>query len=347
MPVTIDSFGATPDGQAVERYTLSNNNGVQVQIITYGGIITSLLTPDREGRVDDIVLGFDDLAGYLGRHPYFGALVGRFANRIAGGRFTLDGVEYVLAQNNGPNHLHGGLVGFDKKVWSASPTPEGDGVILQYVSPDGEEGYPGTLTVQVIYTLNEENELGIDYQATTDKPTILNLTNHSYFNLAGQGDILDHVVFLDADAYTPVDATQIPTGEVRPVTGSPFDFRQPTAIGARIHEDDPQLRIGGGYDHNWIINGSPGALRLAARVTEPTTGRVLEVRTTQPGVQFYTSNSLADTRGKGGQLYRRHSALCLETQHFPDSPNQPHFPSTVLRPGERFHEVTVFRFGVE
>ena len=347
-------FGATQSGTPVDLYTLTNDQGVQVKITNYGGIIVSLRTPDRSGKLDDIVLGFDTLAEYLGPHPFFGVLVGRYANRIAEGKFTLKGKQYALAQNAGGNHLHGGNKGFDKAVWEAAPrglpASVGDEVSLHltYLSKDGEEGYPGNLTVEVTYTLTNDNELRIDYAAITDQATILNLTNHSYFNLAGGGDNLGHVMMLNADQFTPVNDKVIPTGELRSVAGTPLDFRQPTPIGARIEQDDEQLRFGGGYDHNWVVNGTPGDLRPAARVTEPSTGRVLEVFTTQPGIQFYSGNMMPPTiTGRGGQVYPWRGALCLETQHFPDSPNQPNFPSTVLEPGERFHEVTVFKFGAE
>jgi aldose 1-epimerase len=347
MNIQTQPFGKLPDGTAVELYTLSNESGMIVQIMTYGGIITSLRVPDREGNLGDVVLGYDSLDGYLTRNPYFGCIVGRFANRIAGGRFALDGVDYQLAVNNGPNHLHGGLVGFDKRVWRAA-TGRSDGAIclaLSYLSRDGEENYPGNLYVTVTYTLMRDNALRISYRARTDKPTILNLTNHTYFNLAGVGDILDHEVMINADRFTPVNEALIPTGDLQPVEGTPLDFRQPMRIGARINDPHEQIARAGGYDHNFVVNGTPGELRLAARVYEPTRGRVLEVRTTEPGVQFYTGNFLDGTiSGKGGVVYARRSGLCLETQHFPDSPNQPTFPSTVLRPGENFHSTTVFTF---
>ena len=341
----MQSFGKTPAGEEVSIYTLTNTNGIEARIINYGGIVVSLKVPDRDGNLADVVLGFEDLDGYLGEHPYFGALVGRYGNRIAKGSFSIDGETHSLAINNGPNALHGGLKGFDKVVWGATP---GDKTLaLTYTSVDGEEGYPGTLSVEVVYTLTDDNALEIAYEATTDKPTILNLTNHSYFNLkdAGATPINDHEVTLNADSFTPVDDTLIPTGEIASVEGTPFDFRQPHSIGERIDADDTQIRYGGGYDHNFVLNRTGGGLSLAARVHEPTTGRVMEVLTTEPGVQFYTSNFLDGTlTGKGGITYQRRSALCLETQHYPDSPNQESFPSTVLRPGETYKTTTVFRF---
>jgi len=340
-------FGKTADGTPVDLYTLTNSKGVRVAITNYGGIVVSLFTPDRNGNPGDIVLGFERLEDYLKGHPYFGAIIGRYGNRIAKGRFTLDGVEYKLAQNNGENHLHGGLVGFDKKVWKARDfvDAEGQHLELRYTSPDGEEGYPGNLDVTVTYSLNEQNQLRIDYVATTDKPTVVNLTNHSYFNLAGEGDILGHVLRLNADYFTPVDAGLIPTGELRPVKGTPFDFTEPTPIGARIEQDDEQLRYGRGYDHNFVLRGGGGSLAEAAEVYEPKTGRVLRVLTTEPGVQFYTGNFLDGTlRGKYGRVYHRRTGFCLETQHFPDSPNKPHFPSTVLRPGQTYRSTTIYEF---
>ncbi|MGB9604943.1 MAG: aldose epimerase family protein [Bryobacteraceae bacterium] len=345
--VTRQPFGKTPDGTPVELFTLSNSKGVRIAITNYGGIIVSLFAPDRNGNPGDIVLGFDNLEDYLKGHPYFGAIIGRYGNRIARGRFTLDGAEYKLAQNNGENHLHGGLVGFDKKVWKARDYADADGqhLELRYTSPDGEEGYPGNLDVTVTYTLNEQNQLRIDYFATTDKPTIVNLTNHSYFNLACEGDILGHILRLNADHFTPVDAGLIPTGELRSVKGTPFDFTQPTPIGARIEQDDEQLRFGRGYDHNFVLRGGGGSLAEAAEVYEPKTGRVLRVLTTEPGVQFYTGNFLDGTlRGKYGRIYHRRSGFCLETQHFPDSPNQPQFPSVVLRPGQSYRSTSIYEF---
>lgn len=345
--MSVKPWGKTKTGEAVERYTLRNSRGIQVDFITYGGIITSILAPDRKGVAGDIVLGFDSLEGYLGDHPYFGAIVGRYANRIARGRFVLDGKEYRLARNNGDNALHGGLRGFDKVVWKARQVK--DGVELSYLSKDGEEGYPGNLQVKVTYLLNDKNELRIEYEAVTDKPTVVNLTNHSYFNLSAgaSADILDHRLRVNADRFTPVDAGLIPTGELRSVAGTPFDFRAPHAIGERIHQPDEQLRLGRGYDHNFVLNRRGSGLEMAARVVEAKSGRVLEVLTTEPGMQLYTGNFLdGSLRGKGGRLYGRHAGLCLETQHFPDSPNRPEFPSTVLRPGQTFRSTTVYRLSV-
>jgi len=341
-------FGTMPDGRAVESFTLTNANGIEVTAIPYGAIITSLKTPDRSGQRGDIVLGFDSLDGYLKEHPYFGAIVGRYGNRIAGGRFTLDGQTYTLAKNNGPNHLHGGIKGFDKVLWEAAPIGS-NGVVFSRTSADGEEGYPGNLKVRVTYTLTDKNELIVDYLATTDKATPVNLTQHSYFNLsAGKSeDILGHELTINADRYTPVDATLIPTGELASVQGTPFDFRKPVAIGKRIDADHPQLANGKGYDHNWVLNRTGSGLQIAARVADPASGRTLEVRTTEPGMQFYAGNFLDGTlKGKGGQVYKRRSGFCLETQHFPDSPNQPKFPSTTLKPGQEYRSQTVFTFGV-
>jgi aldose 1-epimerase len=339
-------FGKTPSGETVELYTLKNAKGVEADISTYGGVIVSLKVPDRTGALGDIVLGFDDFNGYLKPPPYFGALIGRYGNRIAHARFTLDGVEYKLAKNDGDNSLHGGTRGFDKVLWKAKPGP-GQSLELTYLSKDGEEGYPGNLSVTVVYTLTDNNELKIDYTATTDKDTVLNLTNHSYFNLAGQGegDILADQLTLNADRYTPVDKGLIPTGELRNVEGTPFDFRQPHAIGERIGSNDEQIALGGGYDHNFILNRTGDGLSLAAKVTEAKSGRVMEVLTTEPAIQFYTGNFLDGTlTGKGGKVYGRRSALCLETQHYPDSPNHPSFPSTELKPGGVYHTTTVYRF---
>lgn len=345
--VQVREYGKTQNGETVSLFTLRNRNGVEAGIIDYGGILVSLKTPDRTGATGDIVLGFDGLEGYLGKHPYFGALVGRYANRIAKGEFTLDGQKYTLARNNGPNALHGGLRGFDKVVWKAAPATDGtQRLVMTHVSPDGDEGYPGELSVTVTYTLTDEDELRIDYAAEVKgKPTVVNLTNHTYFNLAGKGLILDHQLELAAGRFTPVNAELIPTGELRAVQGTPFDFTTPRAIGERINADDEQIRMGGGYDHNFVLDGEAGTLRRFARVTEPTTGRVLEAFTTQPGVQFYTGNFLDGTlTGKGGQVYQKRAGFCLETQHFPDSPNQSAFPSVVLRPGEKHASTTVYRF---
>jgi aldose 1-epimerase len=344
-------FGVLPSGDSVHLFTLTNGRGVELRLIDYGGLVISLKTKDRTGALADIVLGYDSLDGYLKSSPYFGALVGRYANRIAKGRFTLDGATYTLATNNGPNALHGGLKGFDKVVWSAEPKDDstGVGVVLRYTSKDAEEGYPGTLSVRVTYTLTDRNAFAIDYLATADKATPINLTQHSYFNLAGDGagDVLGHVVEIDADRYTPVDTTLIPTGALEDVAGTPFDFRRGAVVGDHIGDANEQLRSAGGYDHNFVLNGNGPGLRHAARVVEPKSGRTLDVETTEPGVQFYTGNFLDGTiTGKAGHVYRRRSGFCLETQHFPDSPNQPSFPSTILRPGEEYRSRTVYTFGV-
>ena len=342
-------FGRTAEGEAVDLFTLSNAHGIEVRVITYGAIITSVKTPDRNGRFADIVLGFDDLDSYLTRSRFFGAVAGRYANRIAKGRFTIDGKTFQLATNNDANHLHGGVKGFDKVVWKAEPFERNGnkGVVLKYTSRDGEEGYPGTLNASVTYTLTPRDELVVDYGATTDKATHVNLTQHSYFNLAGEGngDVLRHQMMINADRYTPVDEGLIPTGELAPVDGTPFDFRKPAAIGARIDADDEQIRRGAGYDHNFVLNGGRG-LHLAARVVEPATGRTLVVETTEPGVQFYSGNRLSRAPGKSGHMYDLRGGFCLETQHFPDSPNKPAFPSTLLRPGETYATKTVFTFGI-
>jgi aldose 1-epimerase len=348
--VTRTAFGKTRDGRAVEIYTLTNAHGAEMRAITYGGIITSLKVPDRAGHFDDIVLGFDTLDGYLKDPPYFGAIVGRYGNRIAKGQFTLDGKTYKLATNNGPNHLHGGVKGFDKVVWNAVPgdTADGVSVTLTRTSPDGEEGYPGNLQATVRYTLTDRNELAIDYRATTDKATPVNLTQHSYFNLAADsGDILGHELTIHASRYTPVDDTLIPTGELAPVQGTPFDFQQAAAIGARIGADNVQLKNGRGYDHNWVLNRTGAGLQPAARLVDPKSGRTLEVATTEPGLQFYSGNFLdGSITGKGGRVYKHRTGLCLETQHFPDSPNHPSFPSAILQPGQTYSSKTVFTFGV-
>lgn len=340
-------FGQTRNGEPVELYTLTNSNGVETSITNYGGRVVTLKVPDRAGKFADVVLGFDSLDPYLGNSPYFGALIGRYGNRIGKARFTLDGKEYKLAANNGPNALHGGVVGFDKVLWKGEEgTGEEPSLKLTYLSKDGEEGYPGNLSVTVVYTLTDRNELRIDYEAATDQDTVLNLTNHSYFNLAGEGvgDILGHEIMINADRFTPIDSGLIPTGELKPVKGTPFDFTKSTAIGARINDKDQQIQFGKGYDHNFVLNGG-GGLTLAARVVEPHSGRIMEVLTTQPGVQFYTGNFLdGSVKGKGGKAYPYRSAFCLETQHFPDSPNKPGFPSVVLKPGEKFTSTTVYRF---
>ena len=350
-PITKASFGRTLSGELVDIYTLRNQHGLEARILTYGGIVQSLLVPDKNGTFADIVLGYDDLQSYLDKTPYYGAIVGRYGNRIGGAKFTLAGKTYPLAANNGPNSLHGGLVGFDKVVWQAQPmeTAQGPALKLTYLSKDGEEGFPGNLPVTVVYTLTNDNELKIEATATTDKTTIVNLTHHSYFNLAGQGqgDILGHVVYLNANQTTPVDATLIPTGELADVTGTPFDFRRPTAIGARINDPDPVMQFGHGYDHNWVINKPPGQFGLQARVSEPGSGRVMEVWSDEPGVQFYTGNFLDDSvKGKGGANYGRRTGFCFEPQHYPDSPNQPQFPSVVLQPGQTYRSQIVYKFSV-
>jgi len=341
-------FGKTPDGKDVDLYTLRNANGAVAQIITYGGIVTTLEMPDKDGGFGDVVLGYDNLDGYVKNNPFFGCIVGRYGNRIAGGKFTLNGKTYTLATNNGPNSLHGGLKGFDKQVWEvvkAAAVNGGATLELRYVSKDGEEGFPGNLTVTTLYTLTADNALRIDYTATTDADTHCNLTHHSYFNLAGSGDILNHEMMIAADKFTPVDATLIPTGELRPLAGSPLDFSKPTKIGSRINAADEQIKLGGGYDHNYVINKPAGQLGLAARVSEATSGRVMEVWTTEPGVQLYTGNFLDGTiRGKGGWIYQQRNAFCLEPQHYPDTPNQPGFPTTVLKPGETYKNTIIYKF---
>jgi aldose 1-epimerase len=343
MPARLSksSFGKLPDGAAVDLYTLENANGLIAKVTNYGGIITELHVPDRHGKPADVVLGFDNLAQYLQKHPYFGATVGRVANRIAKGQFTLDGKTYTLAVNNGPNHLHGGLKGFDKVLWKAEPQA-GAAVKFTYTSPDGEEGYPGTLAVAVTMSLTDANELRIDYTAATDKATPVNLTNHSYFNFAGAGDVLSHELMIAADHYTPPDSNRIPTGEIKPVKGTPMDFTRSQPVGARFSQiaDRPV-----GYDHNFVIAKRGDGLALAARVYEPKSGRVMEAFTTEPGVQLYTSNYFdGSLTGKRGIVYRQHAALCLEAQHFPDSVNQPKFPSTILRPAQTYRQTTVYKF---
>lgn len=343
-------FGTTPEGKAADLYLLTAAPDFKATITNFGGILVSLWAPDRNGNVTDIVLGFDDVTGYAGEHPYFGAVVGRYGNRIAGGQFTLDGKTYTLAKNDGPNHLHGGVRGFDKALWDAEPLIRDDaiGLKLTHTSPDGDEGYPGNLTCTVTYWLTNTKTLEIEYTASTDAPTHVNLTNHSYFNLKGHnaGAILDHEMVLFADKFTPVNETLIPTGELRPVEGTPFDFRTGTAIGARINAENEQLQRGKGYDHNFVLDEeAKGRFMQAARVREPQNGRVLEVFTTEPGVQFYCGNFLDGSNvGKGGAVYNHRNGFCLETQHFPDSPNQEAFPSTVLRPGQLYHTQTHYRF---
>jgi aldose 1-epimerase len=344
MSIKTESFGKTPDGQEVDLYTMTNANGIRAKITNYGAILVSLEVPDKKGKMDDITLGFDTLEGYIKGHPYFGATVGRYANRIGGAKFKLNGVEYQLAANNGPNHLHGGIKGFDKVVWKAvDVTSDSDRALvkLSYISKDGEEGYPGNLACAVTYTLTNNDELKISYEAETDKPTVINLTNHSYWNLAGQGsgDILGHELILNADKYTPVDEGLIPTGEIKSVKDSPMDFTKPMTIDSRIGQ------VEGGYDHNYVLNSGGGSLALCARVYEPTSGRIMEIHTIEPGVQFYTGNFLdGSITGKSGKVYKKHYGFCLETQHFPDSPNKPDFPSVVLKPGDKYTTFTVHKF---
>ena len=351
--ITKADFGKTPDGQAVEIYTLRNSRGAEARIMTYGGIVQSLTMPDRNGKLADIVLGYDNLQGYVDKTPYFGALIGRYGNRIGGAKFTLEGQTYRLATNDGPNSLHGGLKGFDKVVWlveDAEVGEHGPELELSYLSQDGEEGFPGNLKVKGEYILTDDNALEVKFKATTDRPTVVNLTHHSYFNLAGQGngDILGHILYINADFTTPVDSGLITTGEFADVTGTPFDFRKPTTIGARINDPDKVLQYGPGYDHNWVINKPFGQFGLQARVVEPTSGRVLEVWSDEPGLQFYAGNFLDGTiHGKGGAVYQKRTAFCLEPQHFPDSPNKPNFPSVVLLPGLIFHNTIVYKFSVE
>jgi aldose 1-epimerase len=345
--VTQKSFGKLADGSEAMLYTLTNKSGARLKITNYGGIVTSIEAPDRKGQLADVVLGYDSLDGYVKNSPYFGAIIGRYGNRIGKGTFKLNGKTYTLAKNNGANALHGGLKGFDKVLWKAEPreTPEGPAILLSYTSVDGEEGYPGTLTVQALHTWTDKNELKIDFTATTDKSTVVNLTHHSYFNLSGAGDILGHYLTIQADKFTPVDAGLIPTGKLQAVKGTPFDFNKLTAIGARIEAKNEQLKRGKGYDHNWVLRKKAGALELAARVLEPVSGRVLEVETTEPGLQFYSGNFLDGTiTGKGGKVYALRNGFCLEPQHFPDSPNKPKFPSTRLDPGQTYHHSLVYRF---
>jgi aldose 1-epimerase len=343
------NFGRTQSGLAIDLYTLRNGAGLDASIMTYGGTLVSLSAPDRDGRAVDVVLGFDDLPPYLGSHPYFGCIVGRYANRIAGGTFSLGGVNYSLAQNDGPNHLHGGILGFDRVVWNARPriTDSAAELELTYLSPDDEEGYPGNLNVKVVYALTAANELCLRYSAATDKTTIVNLTNHAYFNLRGSGTVLRHALELPAERFLPVDQKLIPTGEMRLVKGTAFDFTKSAAIGAQIYDDNPQIKISGGYDHCWVLENHASGCRLAARLSDPESGRVLTVSTTQPGVQLYTANFMdSNMRGKRGLVYEKHAGICLETQHFPDSPHHSEFPSTVLRPGEQYRETTIYRFDV-
>jgi aldose 1-epimerase len=346
------AFGTTQEGQSVDLYTVTNSHGLEVRAMNYGGIIVSLRAPDKTGKLEDVVLGFDNFEGYLNNKPHFGGIIGRYANRIANAKFTLDGVEYHLRRNDAPNCLHGGLKGFDAVLWQAESFEDktGAGIVLTYTSKDGEEGFPGNLKTKVTYTLTDKNELAMTYEATTDKATPVNLTQHTYFNLAGdgKGDILGQVLTLNADRFTPDEKNLIPTGEIRPVKGTPLDFTKPTPIGARINDNYEQLVLAHGYDQNFVLNGITGELRLAARVHEPASGRVLEVHTTEPAVQFYTGNFLdGSIVGKHGYAYKRHDGFALETQQFPDSPNHPNFPTTILRPGETFHSRTIYRFSVE
>jgi len=349
-PMEKKVFGTTADGKTADLYTLKNKNGMQVSITNFGATVVSIMAPDKTGKMADVALGYDDLAGYELNKNYLGVLVGRYGNRIAHGKFSIDGTEYTLAKNNGDNSLHGGIKGFNKAMWEAKDVSKGGeaAVEMKYVSKDGEEGYPGNLSVTVVYTLTNKNELKIDYSATTDKKTVVNLTNHTYFNLAGQGngDILKHELMINADTFTPVDSGLIPTGELKKVEGTPFDFRKATAIGARVDANDEQIRLGGGYDHNFVLNRQKATgLSLAARVSDPASGRTMEVWTTEPGVQFYTGNFLDGSfKGKGGSVYQKRTALCLETQHFPDSPNHPSFPTTLVKPGEKYHTTTVYKF---
>ena len=346
------TFGTLPDGREVTLYQVESPSGMVMEVMNYGGIITRLTAPNRDGIFEDVVLGYDNLEDYLVETPYFGAIIGRYGNRIANGQFELDGETYTLAQNNGENHLHGGVQGFDKVLWEAEPFSMGNeyGLSLSYESPDGEEGYPGNLSVKVTYLMTADNRVIFSYQATTDKATPVNLTQHSYFNLAGPSSdsILEHELMLAADHFTPVDEGLIPTGELRPVEGTPFDFTEATAIGDRINEDNEQLVNGLGYDHNWVLSDMSSNMRLAARVHEPTSGRIMEVSTEEPGIQFYSGNFLDGTlTGKYGNVYEHRSGFCLETQYFPDSPNQPAFPSTILRPGETYQTRTIYAFSTD
>ena len=346
-----DPFGTTADGRSVEQFTLTSASGVTITVLSFGGVIRSILAPDRSGALADVTLGYDTLPEYEKDKSYLGALVGRYANRIRAGRFSLDGRDYTLALNAGGNHLHGGMRGFNKAVWSVEPFEDRgeSGLVLEHVSPDGDEGYPGTLRSRVTYRLTARGELAIDFSATADAATPANLTQHAYFNLAGSGsgDILGHVLELNASRFTPVDATLIPTGELRSVRGTPFDFSTPETVGARIGAEDEQLRLAGGYDHNFVIDRAGADLSLAARLTDPVSGRGVDIHTTEPGIQFYTGNFLDGTvMGKGGVPHRYRSGLALETQHFPNSPNEPAFPSTILRPGSEHRSRTVYHFVV-
>lgn len=344
------SFGKTAEGLAVDIFTLTNSKGVETKITNYGGRIVSLKVPDKNGKSEDVVLGYENLDGYLNDKSAFGGIIGRFANRIAGGRFSLGGREFLLAKNNGENHLHGGIKGFDAKVWKAKSSAGKSGAKLElnYKSPDGEENYPGNLTLKVIYTLTEAGEIKIEYFASTDQDTVINLTNHAYFNLAGAGSgtILEHILQINADKFTPTDAGAIPTGEMQTVENTPFDFLKPFVVGDRINAENEQIKFGNGYDHNFVLNKKTNELTLAATAFEPKSGRVLEVLTTEPGIQFYTGNYLDNVKGKNGKIYNKREGFCLETQHFPDSPNKPNFPTTVLKKGEKFASITVYKFSV-
>ncbi|WP_322283903.1 aldose epimerase family protein [Prosthecobacter sp.] len=347
--VTSEVWGTTSEGKTVKLFTLRNANGMEAKITNYGGIIVSLKTADKNGQFADVALGFDTLDRYLDKNPFFGCITGRYANRIGSASFKIDGVEHKVTANSGKNHIHGGKAGFDKKVWRSQEF-HGDlsvGVRLEYTSADGEEGFPGMLKGFVTYSLTKDNALVIDYDATTDKPTVINLTNHSYFNLAGEGngDILGHELTLPTDQYTPTDDALIPTGEIASIKGTPLDFTTPHTIGERIGADFKPLIQGAGYDHNFVLSGS--GVKLAATVKEPKSGRVMTVRTTEPGVQLYTGNHLKDVNGKGGHVYKARHGFCLETQHYPDSPNKPNFPSVILRPGETFHSTTIYQFSAE
>ena len=344
VSVNSAAFGKTTDGTAVDIYTLKNKNGMEARVTNYGGILVGLTAPDRNGTFFDVVLGHDGLDGYLHSSPYFGAIVGRYANRIAGAKFSINGDTYPLAANNGTNSLHGGIKGFDKVIWQAKSTRHGS-LELTYLSRSGEEGFPGNLKVKAVYSLTGQNELRMDFTATTDAPTICNLTNHSYFNLSGGSDVLAHEIFINANRFTPVDDALIPTGELKPVEGTPFDFRKPMSIGARIHANDAQLKLGKGYDQNFVIDKPEAQLGLHARAYDPASGRILEVLSTEPGMQFYTANYLDGTIvGKGATRYLRFGAFCIEPQHFPDSPNKPAFPSVLLRPGEVYRNTIVYKF---
>jgi aldose 1-epimerase len=347
-----ERFGTMQDDTPVKIYTLTNAKGCEARITNYGGIVVSLKVPDRKGKLGDVVLGYDKLEDYVKNNPYFGALVGRYGNRIGKGRFKIGSREYKLALNSGENHIHGGVKGFDKVVWKARPvkTRQGPALVLRYLSRDGEEGYPGNLDVKAVYTLTDDNALKLVLTANTDRDTIVNLTHHSYFNLAGagNGDILDHEVMIAADRFTPVDGSLIPTGELKPVQGTPLDFTSPVRIGARIGRDNEQLKFGQGYDHNWVLNSRAGTLALAARVYEAGSGRIMEVHTTEPGLQFYTGNFLDGSNiGKGGKAYKYRYAFCMEPQHFPDSPNKKNFPEVLLRPGQTYGSTIIYKFSVK